>query len=435
MTSQKRTQKTISELIAPAFYEPWRAFDQYTTVVLKGGRNSGKSTTSSIWVIMQLMQKPINALVVRKVEKTLRDSVFEQLKEAIEILGVSKYWEDRLSPLSLRYIPTGTRIIFRGADKPEKIKSIKTSKYPIAILWVEELAEFKTEEEVGVIVNSVIRAELDPGLKYTVIMTYNPPKRKQNWVNKKYGTQFIGDNVYVHHSTYLDNPYVSKTFVETAEEVKEENEHKYRWVYLGEPIGGGVVPFSNLEFRRITDDELKQYDQIRQGIDWGYAADPYAFTRWHYDRTRRKLYALDEHYGIKISNAEAAEWIKAKGYDRTTTIADSAEPKSIADLQSRGIPIVGAKKGPGSVETGEKWLDELEAIVIDYERTPHIAAEFENIDYQIDKDGEIKSKLEDKDNHTIDSCRYAVENDIGKGDGTMDMSLYSGFGGSADSYW
>ncbi|MFA6997254.1 MAG: terminase large subunit, partial [Defluviitoga sp.] len=169
--------------------------------------------------------------------------------------------------------------------------------------------------------------------------------------------------------------------------------------------------------------------------DWGYAADPYAFTRWHYDRTRRKLYALDEHYGIKISNAEAAEWIKAKGYDRTTTIADSAEPKSIADLQSRGIPIVGAKKGPGSVETGEKWLDELEAIVIDYERTPHIAAEFENIDYQIDKDGEIKSKLEDKDNHTIDSCRYAVENDIGKGDGTMDMSLYSGFGGSADSYW
>ncbi|MDD3538488.1 MAG: PBSX family phage terminase large subunit, partial [Aliarcobacter sp.] len=308
MTSQKRTQKTISELIAPAFYEPWRAFDQYTTVVLKGGRNSGKSTTSSIWVIMQLMQKPINALVVRKVEKTLRDSVFEQLKEAIEILGVSKYWEDRLSPLSLRYIPTGTRIIFRGADKPEKIKSIKTSKYPIAILWVEELAEFKTEEEVGVIVNSVIRAELDPGLKYTVIMTYNPPKRKQNWVNKKYGTQFIGDNVYVHHSTYLDNPYVSKTFVETAEEVKEENEHKYRWVYLGEPIGGGVVPFSNLEFRRITDDELKQYDQIRQGIDWGYAADPYAFTRWHYDRTRRKLYALDEHYGIKISNAEAAEW-------------------------------------------------------------------------------------------------------------------------------
>ncbi|MDD4460508.1 MAG: PBSX family phage terminase large subunit, partial [Proteiniphilum sp.] len=264
MTSQKRTPKTISELIAPAFYEPWRAFDQYTTVVLKGGRNSGKSTTSSIWVIMQLMQKPINALVVRKVEKTLRDSVFEQLKEAIEILGVSKYWEDRLSPLSLRYIPTGTRIIFRGADKPEKIKSIKTSKYPIAILWVEELAEFKTEEEVGVIVNSVIRAELDPGLKYTVIMTYNPPKRKQNWVNKKYGTQFIGDNVYVHHSTYLDNPYVSKTFVETAEEVKEENEHKYRWVYLGEPIGGGVVPFSNLEFRRITDDELKQYDQIRQ---------------------------------------------------------------------------------------------------------------------------------------------------------------------------
>ena len=431
-----RLNKRISDLIAPAFYGPWRALDRYTSVVLKGGRNSGKSTTTSIWIIKQLMQKPINALVVRKVGETLRESVFEQLKEAIEILGVTSHWQARVSPLSLRYVPTGTRIIFRGADKPEKIKSIKTSEYPIAILWVEELAEFRTEEEVGIIVNSVIRAELNPGLKYTVIMTYNPPKRKQNWVNKKYNTQFISKNVYVHHSTYLDNPYVSQTFLETANEVKEQNEHKYRWVFMGEPIGGGVVPFNNLEFRTITNEEIRRYDQIRQGIDWGYAADPYAFGRWHFDRTRRKLYALDEHYGIKMSNEEAAKWLKLKGYEHDLTVADSAEPKSVADLQNRGINVVGAKKGPGSVETGEKWLDELEAIVIDYERTPNIAREFENIDYQVDKDGEIKSKLEDKDNHEIDACRYALESDMGRGDGRIDTSIYiSGGNIEGDSIW
>lgn len=428
MTLTKRT----SELIAPAFYDAWRASDRYTTKVFKGGRNSGKSTTISLKIILHLMKHPVNALVVRKVGETLKESVYEQLLEAIDMLGVGDYWQARVSPLSLKYKPTGTRIIFRGADKPEKIKSIKTSKYPIAVLWIEELAEFKTEDEVGVIVNSIIRAELPKGLKYSVFFSYNPPKRKQNWVNKKYNSQFVSDKVYVHHSSYLDNPFVSSAFIDEAEHVKEVNEHKYHWVFMGEPIGGGVVPFNNLVFRTITDDEIKQYDQIRQGIDWGYAADAYAFTRWHYDRTRRKLYALDEHYGVKMSNAEAAEWIKAKGYDKDHTIADSAEPKSIADLQSRGINITGAKKGPGSVETGEKWLDELEEIVIDYKRTPNIAREFENIDYQVDKDGEVRSKLEDKDNHTIDSCRYAVEDDIGKGDGKMDMSIYTSFGGSED---
>ena len=149
-----------------------------------------------------------------------------------------------------------------------------------------------------------------------------------------------------------------------------------------------------------------------------------------------KLYALDEHYGVKISNAEAADWIKARGYETETTTADSAEPKSIADLKSRGISIVGAKKGPGSVETGEKWLDELEEIVIDYERTPHIAAEFEAIDYQVDKDGNIRNKLMDVDNHTIDATRYGCENDMGQGDGSMkiDNSIYTSFGGRREEF-
>jgi PBSX family phage terminase large subunit len=334
-------------------------------------------------------------------------------------------------------MPTGTRILFRGADKPEKIKSIKTSKHPIAILWIEELDEFKSEDEVGVIVNSIIRAELPPGLQYSIFFSYNPPKRKQNWVNKKYNTQFLNPNVYVHQSTYLDNPYVSQAFIEEAESVKALSPHKYNWIFMGEPIGGGIVPFENLSFRRITDEEITQYDQIRQGIDWGYAADAFAFVRLHYDRTRRKVFVLDEYYGVKKSNREVAQWIKSKGYENDLIIADSAEPKSIDELRTYGINIIGAKKGPGSVETGERWLDDLEEIVIDYQRTPNTAREYENIDYQIDKDGEIKSKLEDKDNHTIDCTRYAMEDDIGKDNIDINLSIFTGFGGMKedDGLW
>ena len=406
--------RRISDIINKNFHEFWKVInsDKYLFHVLKGGRASAKSTHIAIWLVLALMKYPVTCLCIRKVGNTLAESVFEQLKEAIEILNVGHVWKIQKSPLQLIYTPRGNKFIFRGADDPAKIKSIKMSKFPIAFVWFEELAEFKTEEEVSVIVNSVLRAELPPGLSYKVIYSYNPPKRKQSWVNKKYDTQFIANNTYVHHSTYLDNPHISKAFIEEANEVKKKNEFKYRWEYLGEPIGSGVVPFSNLEFRTITDEEIASFDNIRQGNDFGYATDPMAFVRMHYDSKRRILYFIDEIYGVKMSIRELASRIKAKRYDDFPVICDSAEPRSIAELKEFGIQALKAKKGPGSIEFGENWLDDLEAIVIDHKRTPNVAKEYENIDYQTDRDGNVRPKLEDKDNHTIDATRYGLENDM-----------------------
>ena len=406
--------KRISEIINKNFHEFWKTINsnKYLFHVLKGGRASAKSTHIAIWLVLALMKYPVTCLCIRKVGNTLTESVFEQLKEAIDILNVSHVWKVQKSPLQLIYIPRGNKFIFRGADDPAKIKSIKMSKFPIAFVWFEELAEFKTEDEVSTIVNSVLRAELPPGLSYKVIYSYNPPKRKQSWVNKKFETQFISNNTYIHHSTYLDNPHISKAFIEEANEVKNKNEFKYRWEYLGEPIGSGVVPFSNLVFRTITDEELASFDNIRQGNDFGYATDPMAFVRLHYDKKKRIIYFIDEIYGVKMSIRELAKRIKAKKYDDYPVICDNAEPRSIAELKEYGIYSLKAKKGPGSIEFGENWLDDLEAIVIDNKRTPNVAKEFENIDYQTDKDGNIRPKLEDKDNHTIDATRYALENDM-----------------------
>ena len=406
--------KRISEIINKNFHEFWRVINsnKYLFHVLKGGRASAKSTHIAIWLVLALMKYPVTCLWIRKVGNTLTESVFEQLKEAIDILNVGHVWKVQKSPLQLIYIPRGNKFIFRGADDPAKIKSIKMSKFPIAFVWFEELAEFKTEDEVSTIVNSVLRAELPPGLSYKVIYSYNPPKRKQSWVNKKFETQFIPDNTYIHHSTYLDNPHISKAFIEEANEVKKKNEFKYRWEYLGEPIGSGVVPFSNLEFRTITDEEIASFDNIRQGNDFGYATDPMAFVRLHYDKKKRIIYFIDEIYGVKMSIRELASRIKSKKYDDYPVICDSAEPRSIAELKEHGIQALKAKKGPGSIEFGENWLDDLEAIVIDNKRTPNVAKEYENIDYQTDKDGNIRPKLEDKDNHTIDATRYALENDM-----------------------
>ncbi|CAM3730499.1 PBSX family phage terminase large subunit [Mesobacillus zeae] len=407
-------KRKLSEFIPKAFFTVWRvALDpKILNIVCKGGRGSGKSSDIAHIIVQLLMRYPVNGVGIRKVDNTIELSIFEQIKWAISEQGISHLFKVNKSPMRITYIPRGNYMVFRGAQEPERIKSLKSANFPFAIAWIEELAEFKTEDEVTTITNSLLRGELDDGLFYKFFYSYNPPKRKQSWVNKKYETQFVSDNTFVHHSTYLDNPFIAKQFIEEAEAAKERNLLRYEWEYLGKAIGSGVVPFDNLKFRTITDEEIKSFDNIRQGEDWGYATDPYSFVRWHYDKTRKKIYAMDELYGVKISNREAAEWRKKKSYHDTNTTSDSAEPKSIAEMKSYGVRTKGARKGPGSVEYGEKWLDDLEEIIIDPKRTPNIAKEFENIDYQTDKDGNPKAKLEDKDNHTIDATRYAFEDDM-----------------------
>ena len=412
----RMTSIKMSELLAAKFYDVWRASKSkdILNVVCSGGRGSGKSSNVAHIITQLLMRYPVNAVGIRKIDNTLEQSVYEQMKWAIEEQKVTHLFKFNKSPLRITYLPRGNYMVFRGAQYPERIKSLKDSRFPFAIAWVEELAEFRTEEEVTTITNSLLRGELDEGLQYKFFFTYNPPKRKQSWVNKKYGTQFVSGNTFVHHSTYLDNPFIAKEFIKEAEETKKKNEMKYRWEYMGEAIGSGITPFNNLEFREITDEEAANFDNIRNGLDFGYATDPLAFVRWHYDKKHNGIYAIDEYYGQKISNRQAANWIKSRGYQSDRIAADSAEPKSIAELHGDfNIPnVYGVKKGPDSVEFGERWLDDLDFICIDPKRTPNIAREFESIDYQVDRDGNPKPRLEDKDNHAIDATRYAFADDM-----------------------
>ena len=408
----------LSSLLPKKFHSVWKAsLDQNILhVVCKGGRGSGKSSDIAHIIVQLMMRYAVNAVCIRKVDNTLEQSVYEQLKWAISEQGVTHLFKFNKSPLRITYLPRGNYVVFRGAQQPERIKSLKDSQFPFAIGWIEELAEFKTEDEVKTITNSLLRGELDDGLFYKFFYTYNPPKRKQSWLNKKYESQFQPDNTFVHASTYKDNPFIAKEFIEEAEATRERSERRYRWEYLGEAIGSGVVPFDNLEFREITDEEAANFDNIRNGVDFGYATDPLAFVRWHYDKKKNGIYAVDEFYDQKISNRKLAEWLKKRGYSAEEIFADSAEPKSIAELRNDlDIPRVrGVKKGPDSVEFGERWLDDLDFICIDPKRTPKTAREFENIDYQVDKDGNPKPRLEDKDNHSIDATRYAFSEDMKK---------------------
>lgn len=400
----------LQQLIAPSFYAIHHDLKQkrHTHYWLKGGRGSTKSSFISLEMILGMMKDPqANAVVLRKVGQTLQGSVYEQLQWAIQALGVETYWTNKLNPLEMKYI-NGNKIVFRGADKPKKIKSTKFSKGYCKYVWFEEVDEFAGMEEIRTINQSLLRG----GENFVVFYSYNPPQSQSNWVNEEVLGQ-RSDRL-VHHSTYLTVPreWLGEQFLIEAEHLQKVKPTAYQHEYLGEVTGTGGEVFTNLTIREMTDEEISHFDHIARGIDWGYAADPFHYTVNHYDKTRRKLYIYYEIQMLKLSNRRAAELVKKENKQNNVIICDSAEPKSIAEMYSYNLRVLGAKKGADSVEYGIKWLQDLEEIVIDPKRCPNTAREF--LEYEIEKDtnGNFKGCFPDKNNHSIDAVRYSREFDM-----------------------
>ena len=399
----------LSEKIGSAFYDVARDvfMHGHTHYDFSGGRGSLKSSTVSVLVPLLLINNPgTHALVLRKVANTIRDSVYAQYIWAIGELGMAAYWEAKVSPMELIYKPTGQKIMFRGADDPMKIKSIKVPFGYIAVTHFEEKDQFAGRAEIRNILQSTMRG----GSKYWNFESYNPPISRDNWANKD-SLEERPDRL-CHKSTYLEAPkeWLGEQFLAEAEHLKETNERAYQHEYLGIPTGNGGSVFENLELREITDDEISTFDRIYNGVDWGFFPDPWAFNRCYYDAARRKLYIFSEKTANKKRNEETAKMLLDDGFTREDLItADSAEPKSVADYQKYGLRCVRARKGPGSVERSMQWLQRLESIVIDSKRCPDTAAEFIGYEYERNREGEIISGYPDANNHHIDAVRYSTE--------------------------
>ena len=407
------TTVRLSEVIAPSFYDLHKDIkqDKHTHYWLKGGRGSTKSSFVSEELITGIMRNSeANAVVIRKVGWYLKDSVYEQLLWAISKLGVERYWQEKLSPLELVYVPTGQRIIFRGADKPKKLKSTKVRSGYIRYVWYEETDEFNGIEEIRTINQSLLRG----GETFTVFYTFNPPKSQRNWINSE--VLVPQDDKIVHHSDYRSVPaeWLGEQFLIEAKHLEQTKPEQYRHEYLGEVTGTGAEVFTNITIRPITDEEIKSFDHIKRGIDWGYGADPFVYITAHFDSKRNRLFIFYEFFRCAAKYDVIASAIRQENTQNGTIIAESAEPRSNDELRDRGFRIRTAVKGPGSVEHGITWLQNLEEIVIDGTRCPNAAREFN--EYELDRDsrGELKADFPDKNNHTIDAIRYALEDYIGR---------------------
>ena len=375
----------------------------------KGGRGSGKSTFIARKLVLGLLEHPgASAMVCRKVAATLRQSVYAELIRAIDALKLRPWCDFRLSPMEIAF-KSGQRILFRGADDPEKTKSVALTRGYFGYLWFEELTEFDGMEDVATIRASVLRGRA--GQRPLVFCSYNPPVSARSWVNRE--AMNPRPDRLVHHSTYRELPpeWIGESFIAEAEAMRAANERAWRHMYMGEVTGTGGQVFGNLRIERIGDDVIGSLGQFHNGLDFGFANDPDACARWAYLPRTRTLYAVAEFYGSHtLIDALAAQVGNIAG--REVVWCDSAEGRVIAELRRRGINAVGVQKGAGSVHAGIWWLQQRAAIVVDPERTPNVAREFSTYEYLRDRLGNVLPEVPDRDNHTIDSARYAMSTRI-----------------------
>lgn len=402
-------QIRMSELLAPVFAPVHTDIRRggHAEYWLYGGRGSGKSSFVSIEIVLGMMKDPqANALVVRRVAKTLRQSVYEQLCWAIDRLGVDHLWARRLSPMELIYRPTGQRILFIGADDPQKSKGIKVSRGNFKFLWFEELAEFDGMGAVNTITASAVRGDAA-----VTFYTYNPPESIANWVNEE--ALCIHEGRLSHKSSYLDIPpkWLGASFLSKADIMRRTNERAYRHMYLGEVTGTGGQVFENLELRPIPEGEISRLGAFYDGLDFGYYPDPTHWVRVSYDPFRLTVYVVDELRRYRTTDREFARLLMERRDVTASTeiICDSASEKPLAELRSEGLrSVVGAMKGRGSVETGIRWLRMRARIVIDPARAPETAKEFAQYEFVKLKNGSFTESYPDRDNHAIDAVRYAL---------------------------
>lgn len=394
-----------ARVVGESFVQINRKIEPNKTYVFEGGRGSTKSSFISLKIIEIIKNNPLmHACIVRAVANTLRDSVYTQMKWAINELGLNDEFECTVAPLEIKYKKTGQRIFFRGCDDEVKLKSIKPEFGYIGILWKEEKDQLKGSAQERSVNQSVLRG----GDKAYDFSSYNPPKSKSSWVNKD--KEIPNENRIIHHTTYLtvDKEWLGQKFIDDAEHLRQVNPEAYEHEYLGIANGNGGNVFEYLEIREITDEEINGLDRIYQGQDWGWFPDPSAFIRVAYNHAQDTVIFIDERYVNKTPNKDNAEWIMEHGYNDYEITCDSAEPKSVKDYRDCGLNAFSAKKGAGSVEYGMKWL-QGRRLVIDPKRTPNAYREFTGYEYERDKDGNVVSGYPDENNHLIDATRYALE--------------------------
>jgi len=379
---------------SPAFIPYFKDNSRYQ--IIWGGAGSGKSHKVARKILMRVLKEKHNFLIVRKVNRTLKRSVFALMKNLISQWGLTSHFDINLTDLTMIYVPTGSQMIFTGLDDVEKLKSIEG----VTSIWCEESTELNQEdfEQLD------LRLRGNLGVRKQITLTLNPIS-DQHWIKKIFFDDPIED-VFTLKTTYLDNDFIDDDYKMVMENKKKSNPRYYNIYALGNWGTAEGLIFNNVTLRPIKEHELEGCELV-QGLDFGYTNDPSAFNQSFINLTEKKLFVFDGFYEKGLSNSALASKIKAMKAHRSKTTADSSEPKSIDSLTAKGVRVKGAMKGKDSINAGVDFLLEFEIVLNSH--LVEFKTEFDNYSWQVNKDGKTVNKPVDDWNHFIDSLRYAVE--------------------------
>lgn len=381
-------------------------WDDTRIQLIFGGASSGKSYFIAQRVISDTLQER-NTLILRNVARTIRGSCWNEVVKAINFMGLQGFFAISKTEMLITCIQNGSQILFSGLDDSEKIKSITPAKGVLTDIWIEEATEIARDDYKQL--EKRLRGESRHPKRIT--LSFNPIFKEhwlyseffQNWDESK--TEYKGDGLSILKTTYKDNRFLTADDIFALENEKDEY---YRQVYsLGNWGILGDVIFRNWHTEDLT--EFKQSaDNLYFGLDFGFSSDPCAVVKVHYDKSHKRIYILDEIYEKGLTNTALAPILRDFVGNHYVT-CDSAEPKSIKELQNLGIKALGAKKGPDSIMHGIQWLQGHEIIIDSH--CQHLRNEFQLYQWRKDKDGNSLRVPEDKNQHGIDGIRYALESE------------------------
>jgi phage terminase large subunit len=380
--------KNADRIFNPLFNTLRKANTRF--VVNYGGSGSGKSFTQTQYEIIRCLMATEKLLVIRKYGTTLKDSVVALFLSILNRWELGELFEENKTDKTITF-KSGSQILFKGLDDPEKIKSIAN----ITRVWVEEANELTWQE-----FNQLnLRLRGAEGLQISI--TFNPVD-EEHWIKKHFfDNPKIAKYTTVIRTTYKDNKFIDDAYKDQLEAYKDIDENYYRVYALGE--WGGIQEGRIFKLWDIIP-QFPETDKAWYGLDFGFSVDPTAIVRVHLSGDT--LYIDEICYQKGMVTSEVANYLKSEGYAGEPVICDSAEPKSIQDLRFYGINATAAHKPSGSINAGIDFIKRHRVLVT--ARSRNIINENRFYQWKQDKQGNFINQPRDAFNHAIDAIRYAV---------------------------
>lgn len=385
---------------------------------LVGGYGSSKSYHVALKLILKLLSEKRTALVVREVYDTHRDSTYSLLEEIVIDLGLEHKVKCMVSPMQIRF-PNGSKIIFKGMDKPQKLKSINN----ISIVWLEECSEIKYAG-----FKELLGRLRHPTLKLHMILSTNPVS-KENWTYKHFfkdemNNRLILDDedlykkrtiimkdTYYHHSTADDNLFLPESYIEQLDEMETYDPDLYRIARKGRFGVNGVLVLPQFEVQP-HEEIIKEINSIskpiyKNGMDFGFVESYNAVLRMVVDHEKKWLYIFWEYYKRGLTDPELADDLEKAGLQKVLIKADNAEPKTIAYFQQRHFRMLACKKVTRKENT--KKMKRFKRIICS-DQCVNTIRELKDLTFLKDlKTDEIIEDEFNRDPHTFSAMWYGLD--------------------------